>query len=35
LHALERMPCLSCEMMGFRWEKVSREEGSSYVSPPN
>jgi len=35
LHALERMPCLSCEMMGFRWEKVSREEGSSCVSPPN
>ena len=26
LHALERMPCLSCEMMGFRWEKIAREE---------
>jgi hypothetical protein len=22
LHALERMPCISCEMMGLRWEKV-------------
>ena len=24
LHALERMPCLSCEMMGLRWEKIAR-----------
>lgn len=24
LHALERMPCLSTEMMGLRWEKVAR-----------
>lgn len=24
LHALERMPCLSCEMMGLRWEKLAR-----------
>jgi hypothetical protein len=24
LHALERMPCLSTEMMGMRWEKVGR-----------
>lgn len=24
LHALERMPCLSCEVMGMRWEKISR-----------
>ena len=24
LHALERMPCLSCELMGLRWEKISR-----------
>ncbi len=23
LHALERMPCLSCEMMGMEWEKLS------------
>jgi hypothetical protein len=23
LHALERMPCLSCEMMGLEWEKLS------------
>jgi hypothetical protein len=25
LHALERMPCLSCELMGLRWEKLARE----------
>lgn len=24
LHALERLPCLSTEMMGLRWEKVAR-----------
>lgn len=24
LHALERMPCLSTEMMGMRWEKLGR-----------
>ncbi len=33
LHALERMPCLSCEMMGFRWEKIARDGASTYVSP--
>jgi hypothetical protein len=25
LHALERLPCLSCEAMGMRWEKLSRQ----------
>jgi lipopolysaccharide biosynthesis protein len=35
LHALERMPCLSCEMMGFRWEKIARDDPSSYVSRPS
>ncbi len=25
LHALERMPCLSCELMGLRWDKIARE----------
>lgn len=34
LHALERMPCLSCEMMGFTWEKIAREEASAFVSSP-
>ena len=24
LHAIERMPCISAEMMGYRWEKISR-----------
>jgi len=24
LHAIERLPCLSCEMMGFEWEKLTR-----------
>jgi lipopolysaccharide biosynthesis protein len=35
VHALERMPCLSCEMMGFRWEKIARDGASAYVSPPS
>jgi len=26
LHALERLPCLSCELMGLRWEKLARED---------
>lgn len=24
LHAIERLPCLSCEMMGYEWEKLTR-----------
>jgi len=24
LHAIERLPCISCEVMGMRWEKISR-----------
>lgn len=24
LHAIERMPCLSCEMMGLQWQKLAR-----------
>lgn len=27
LHALERLPCLSCERAGLRWEKISRHPG--------
>jgi hypothetical protein len=27
LHALERMPCISCEMMGLEWEKLRAEPG--------
>lgn len=25
LHAIERLPCLSCERAGFRWERISRQ----------
>jgi hypothetical protein len=24
LHALERLPCISCEMMGMQWQKIGR-----------
>ncbi len=24
LHALERLPCISCEMMGMEWQKIGR-----------
>lgn len=29
LHAIERMPCISCEMMGYRWEKLARVDDVS------
>jgi len=31
LHALERMPCLSCEFLGFQWEKISREDAVGFT----
>lgn len=35
LHAIERMPCISCDLMGYRWEKLARaEDGSGPDSSP-
>lgn len=34
LHALERMPCLSCEFLGYRWEKLARQPAPLPAPPP-
>lgn len=31
LHAIERLPCLSCERAGLRWERISRQVGEDSV----